>query len=230
MIYIEKCERQGWHLELHNVNDGELFTAPYRCGSWRHEGDCRQYKSQQDYSRMREAIASRTHWLHIVLTYPTWISDDLTALYRQGLSDWAKLRKRTKRRFKEYKYIQVWERTRKGYPHCHMAVSCERLYLACGTDPIHNFHQYLQADAVACGFGPIGWCETIHSPEIMSRYLSKLCEEISGNGKSYQIPVNAPPHFRRLRASVRLLPPIRKNPDITGEMKFYPLPGSELEE
>ena len=226
MLYIEKCEVQAWHLETWPKNgDGEHQCHPYRCGSWRHAGDCRLHKAQQDYSRIRDAIASRTHWLHVVLTYPTWTSEDVKALYRQGLHDWAKLRKRTKTRYGEYKYIQVWERTRKGYPHCHMAVSCERLFSECGSDPIRNFHNQLRDAAVECGFGKIGWCERIDSPEIMSKYLSKLCEEISGNGKDYQTPTNAPKNFRRLRASVRLLPPIRKNPDMTGVLRLYALDG-----
>jgi len=226
MDYITACQIEAWTLQTWpKLEPGNVQSSPFRCGSWRHEGPCRQFKGAQDFVRIRQAIEENTSWMHIVLTYPTWKSTDVVALYRQGLHDWSKLRKRTQRRYGNYKYIQVWEQTRKGYPHCHMAVSCTQLFEACSTDPIWNFHTLLREHAVDCGFGRIGWCDAIRDSGAMAGYLAKLCREMTGKGKAYQIPTNAPKGFRRLRASVRLLPPVDKNPDITGFLWFCDLCG-----
>jgi len=219
--YISACEVNAWHLELWPKDDpANVISAPYCCGSWRHQGACRLFKNAQDFARIKEAIESRDFWLHVVLTYPTWKSHDPKLLYRQGLYDWAKLRKRLHRRYKKMQYIQVWERTRRGYPHCHMAVTCERLFHDCNSDGILNFWELLRIPAVECGFGKIGWCKPIRNAGLMAGYLAKLEREMTGKGKDYQMPTNAPKGFRRLRASVRLLPPVRTNPDITGFLWF----------
>lgn len=221
MDYIDACTHEWWHVETWPKDKPEETQRhPFKCGSWRHEGDCRLFKGAQDFARIKEAIESRGHWLHIVLTYPTWLTSDVRQLYRDGLFHWAKLRKRTQRRFGDYKYIQVWEKTRNDYPHCHMAVSCEGLYKECNSDGILNFWELLRIPAVQCGFGKIGWCKPLRDAGLMAGYLCKLAREMTGSGKAYQIPVNAPRHFRRLRASSHLLPPPRKNPDITGALHF----------
>jgi len=49
----------------------------------------------------------------------------------------------------------------------------------------------------------------------MAAYTVKLAGEM---GKACQVPLNAPRHYRRLRASHGLLPPRPKNPDITGRL------------
>lgn len=167
--------------------------------------------------------------MHVVLTYPTWLTSNVKDLYTRGLHDWAKLRKRLHRRFKKMQYVQVWERTRKGYPHCHMAVTCERMYYCMGTDGILNWWEWLRVDATQCGFGKIGWCKPITRGPAMAKYLANLCAEVTGTGKAYQIPTNAPKGFRRLRASVGLLPPVHKNPDITGSLWFCDRNGEVLE-
>lgn len=226
MDYISACAGRAWTLQTWpKAEPWDTHESHFRCGSWRHAGPCRQFKGAQDFVRIKEAIESHRFWMHIVLTYPTWVGRDIAALYRHGLRDWSKLRKRTQRRYGDYKYIQVWEQTRKGFPHCHMAVSCARLFDGCGLDPIKNFHGLLRDQATASGFGKIGWCEPIRSAGAMAGYLGKLCREMTGCGKDYQIPTNAPKGFRRLRASVRLLPPVAHNPEITGFLWFCDLCG-----
>lgn len=220
MDYISACECQAWHLEVWNKQSPEeRKRIPFRCRSWRHEGDCRLWKGAQDFARISEAMLGRDHWLHITLTYDAKEYKDIKALFRLGLGQWARLRKRTQRLYGEYKYIQTWERHRSGYPHCHMAVSCERLYHLAVHRPVTNWRIFLRDHAVACGFGKVGWVERVHTHAAMAGYLSKLSRELTGSGKAYQVPTNAPRHFRRLRASVGLLPPPYSNHEITGILR-----------
>jgi hypothetical protein len=86
----------------------------------------------------------------------------------------------------------------------------------------------MQTSAVACGFGPIGWLEPLRSQEAMAGYFVKLARELTGEKDNLQIPIEAHAHFRRLRASVRLLPPPLKNPDMTGLLHFCRLDGEIL--
>jgi len=227
--YIHACTIKAWTIETWpKDNPEEIQAHPFRCGSWRHEGDCRLFKGAQDFARIKVALNSHAPWMHCVLTYPTGDYKDVKALFRLGLSQWSALRKRLKRRFGEFFYIQTWETTRRGYPHCHMALANLRLWRECGSDAINNFHRLLRDHAVAVGFGRIGWVDAIRNMDAMAGYLTKLARELTGKGKEYQVPVNAPRHFRRLRASVRLLPPVNKNPDISGVLRFCDLHGEIL--
>jgi hypothetical protein len=61
----------------------------------------------------------------------------------------------------------------------------------------------------------------------MAGYLVKLARELTGAAVKDQVPVNAPSHFRRLRASQGLLPPPYKNPEITGALHLEPLEAVE---
>lgn len=62
--------------------------------------------------------------------------------------------------------------------------------------------------AVAVGFGFRTWVEPLRpgAELTLAGYLTKLSRELTGAGFKDQVPVNAPPHFRRLRASRKLLP------------------------
>jgi len=128
--------------------------------------------------------------------------------------------------FGDIKYIQTWEIHETGWPHVHVAVSNEELWRISKRSPTSNWIDYVKPHAVACGFGPIGWVEPLRSKAAMAGYLSKMAAELTDSNIKSQVPVNAPRHFRRLRASVRLLPPPYKNPDITGVLRFCRNPES----
>lgn len=60
------------------------------------------------------------------------------------------------------------------------------------------------------------------SDERMSGYFVKLARELTGAGGKSQIPFDAPPHFRRLRASPGLLEPVHHG-DNTGYLVCRPM-------
>jgi hypothetical protein len=219
--YVSACQCFAWHLEVWKKDKpGETTRFPFRCRSWRHQGECRLWKGAQDFARIRDGMEKLTHWCHLCLTYDPKRWKEKNSLFRYAIFHWSKLRKRLIREFEDIKYIQTWEVQRNEYPHVHIAISNKDLYFACGKDKIGNFIRLVQASAVACGFGEIGSLDALRSRNAMAGYLVKLARELTGTGKDYQCPVNAPRHFRRLRASVRLLPPPIKDPDITGTLHF----------
>jgi hypothetical protein len=55
----------------------------------------------------------------------------------------------------------------------------------------------------------------------MAGYLVKLARELVGADNKSQIPWDAPPHFRRLRATRGLLPPVHKS-GMCGYLVFTP--------
>lgn len=232
MKYIKACECRQWHLRVwpRAVDDkGEIteqpeqaIAVPFRCRSWRHEGECREWKGSQDFARIREAIASRAFWCHMVVTYRNPGGEPDDAVFRKCVFHWAKLRKRIVRRFGKIQYIQTWEVHRSLWPHVHIAISNRNLQEAAVWEPKTNWIRLLLRSAHECGFGYVGWLEPLRSQDELAGYLVKIERELTGTGKEYQIPLNAPKNFRRLRASVRLLPPPYKNPDYTGELVKEP--------
>lgn len=226
MDYVTACQNQAWHLQTWpKIAPDETKAFPFRCRSWRCQGECRQWRGAQDFARIKVALESHSPWMHVVLTYQDSNYPNIKELFRLGLRQWAALRKRTQRRFGDYFYIQTWETTRRGVPHCHMSVANLRMWRECGPDPVNNFHRLMRAAAVDVGFGPIGWVEPIRDTAAMAGYLTKLARELTGQGKDYQIPVKAPRHFRRLRASRRLLPKPFKNEEMTGCIWFCNIEG-----
>jgi hypothetical protein len=230
MDYVSACECGAWHLEVwKKLEPHARRRVPFRCRSWRHAGSCRLWKGAQDFVRIRDGMAKLDHWSHLVLTFARPANISPTMLFRAGLSRWAKLRKRLTRTFGDIKYIQTWEVHRSGFPHIHLAISNVSLSeMSCNT-PKQNWKVLVEPLAVACDFGQIGWLERLRSREAFAGYLTKLARELTGAGKTYQVPTNAPRHFRRLRASQGVLPPVLRDPDITGVLHFCAADGEVIQ-
>lgn len=229
MDYVTACQQSAWSIETWPVDQPEeRVSHTFRCRSWRCQGECRQWKGAQDFARIKIAMESREHWCHMVMTYRHGAGQPTAKTFRECVLHWSKFRKRLTREYGEIKYIQTWEVHRSLWPHCHIAISNPFLQKACAWHPKTNWIKLLLRSASECGFGYVGWLEPIRSTGQMAGYLSKVFRELTGTGKDYQIPLNAPKNFRRLRASVRLLPPPIKNPDITGMLHFCQCDGEIL--
>lgn len=140
-------------------------------------------------------------------------------------------------------YVQTWERHRNGWPHANVLLTSQRLRALVEAWGVlerehgkngrtcqfpKRFRSWLRERAMAAGFGRSIWVEVIDTSDggaAMANYLLKLAVELTGapNKKGNQSPVNAPRHFRRIRASRNLLPsPRAKSGEWTGELLRAP--------
>jgi hypothetical protein len=223
MRYIDACQNQEWSVATWGRADGEdPRVRPYRCGSWRHEGDCRAACGACDFARIMQALSEHTNWTYFVFTYPCREWKSAQALYRFGLHSWGALRKRIVRKFGKILYIQTWEMHRNGKPHVNVVISNPEISrLAC-----ENYRalrrEWFIPNLVDIGFGRRCWIKPLYDQERLAGYLTKLGLELHGATNKDQIPINAPKHFRRLRASVRLLPKRFRDDTITGQLFKLP--------
>lgn len=219
MRYITACQCGRWYIETWKKDEPDnVRLIPYRCRSWRHEGECRLWNGAQMFCRVRDAILSLRNWTLLTLTYAQRGRELNAARFREAKEQWAKLRKRLIYDYEGIKYIQTWEVHKSGWPHVHIALSNSELYALCEYDGASNFANLIRHHATSVGFGGRGEITPLRSTGAVAGYLSKLARELVDGSVKSQIPVNAPPHFRRLRASRGLLPKVLRNEDYTGRM------------
>lgn len=234
MRYIKACIDGAWCLEVWDKENirGPHVVIPFRCNSWRHDGQCCLFKGWQDFTRVKAALESRWYWTYMVLTFDQ--KDFLTKgeQWIKAKDMWAKLRKRIERHFGRTDYIQTWERFLKGGAHCNIALANFHLWKQVDKhdreaerSAIATFGQgvkkefrtqfernWLEWHAVECGFGKVVWADRIdNNAKGMAGYLCSKAAELTGAGIKDQRPLDAPPHFRRLRASRGLLPKLDKS-------------------
>lgn len=217
MKYIDACENGAWTLEFLNRKTLRRWCVGFKCHSWRHDGECRRWKNAQDFVRIKGAIEKiGEEWVYVVLTFDRKSWDSIWKAYRGLLLCWARLRKRFVYSWGEVKYIALVEQHRDGWPHLNLLLYNRKLYEACQDDGWKQVRQgWLEPNAVECGFGFRTWIEPVRSEEAIAGYFVKLCGEIA---KVDQVPVEAPAHFRRIRASKGLLPSVYHNLEVTGRL------------
>lgn len=216
--YVKACAAQAWTLILHNTTTGEITILPFRCRSWRHEGECRRRKGAQDFVRIREALKKRPAWVYMVLTEKRRGSK--REAYKRIWRKWQSLRQWIQRSFKggKLEYIALVEQHKDGWPHVNILVYLPAFVAAAQAD-WQTLRRKVNKAAIRCGFGLHFWLEPVRSNAAIAGYFVKLCHEVA---KITQSPVEAPRRFRRLRASRGLLPPVHKNPDLTGMLATKP--------
>lgn len=213
--YVRACDDGAWSLALWR-RDGQPLdeagtwwrTTAYRCHSWRHAGDCGRQRAAEDVRRIQAGLATE-RVEDLVYLVATWdqakFGGNFARAYRGILRCWSRLRKRLIREWGPLRYVAVVERHASGYPHLNVILINPALGSACaGTGWKTVRTGWLRAALLECGFGEISWLEPVRSRAAIATYVSKLAGEI---GKASQVPLEAPPHFRRLRASRGLLPP-----------------------
>jgi len=219
MDYIDACQNGRWSVETWPKDGtGPGTVRPFKCHSWRHEGECREWCDDCDFSRILAAVKSRQNWTVNVLTYPHAKWPNTSDLFKFGVVSWSRLRKRLQRKFGKIEYIQTWEIHKSGYPHVNIAISNHSLYLLAESDFFRTKRDILDPMGKEVGFGHWTWFEALKSPEGYSGYILKKAAELTGANAKDQTPINAPRHFRRLRASQKLLPPRFRDDTITGRL------------
>jgi len=160
-----------------------------------------------------------------VFTYPAgdW-RKQINKLFRFGVVSWSRLRKRIIHEFGPIQYIQTWEVHKSGVPHVNVVISNQSIFESARWNLRALKRDWLEPAVVGSGFGKISYMRPIYDKSGMAGYLTKLCRELTGATVKDQVPVNAPPHFRRLRASRGLLAPRHKQTSYTGRIVQSPLP------
>lgn len=223
--YVQACRAGSWHLKLWPKETGKAVLIPYCCCSWRHEGHCRHAKGALDFCRIRDAIKTRKDWTYLVLTFDPAFWPSAWQQCKQGVVLWSRLRKRLTREFGPIQYVQTWECHKSGLMHVNVLVGNKKLHALCSNGGWREFRQrWLKPAAVEVGFGFVCWVEPMRKKGGMAGYLVKLARELTGGGKDYQIPVDSPRHFRRLRASRGLLPPVETTGEWSGFLVSGPIP------
>jgi len=239
--YVAACEQGRWTIKTWpKANPEKVGYHQFECRSWRHAGKCRQWKGAQDFVRVKEALESREGWLYLVLTFDQSRWKNEWASYRGGGKMWNnRLRSSLTRKYGKIDYIQTWERHQSGFPHVNLVIHSKAMLGACTVeDCTHRrkvgsrvglcagyaaLRQEIKRAAIDAGFGPVLWLEPMRTRDGLAGYMTKLSRELVGAGVKNQVPVNAPAHFRRLRASRDLLPPMHKNDKFTGELLQVPV-------
>lgn len=229
MTYIEACQNGDWHLHLWPIDQAhedaeQCQRVPFSCRSWRHDGDCRKWKGALDWWRVKEALKKRTDWVFVTLTFHQ--PDDSWGrwqTYFKAMPCWDTLRKRLVRYYGKIQYISTWERHQLGGCHGHFVIGNAELYHDYNFDPLNWTNLYLSVQAEEVGFGYQCHATTVYGPAGLAGYLTNLHTELIGAGTKKQVPVDAPRHFRRIRASRGLLPP-PPEPELQGQLVKLPLP------
>lgn len=206
---MSACRSKRWHLVLWNPLDPELKVqhVPWSCRSWRHEGACRLWRGASDFQRVRKGIGSLDKWSSVVLTFAQGDWPSPWHQYRASGVLWSYLRKRLDREFGHVNYIQTWERFQKGGIHVNIALSNVDFSYRLENFGRENMERWLRPHARACGFGWRLSVKPMTDEGQLAGYMTKLAKELTGCGAKNQVPLDAPPHFRRLRASHGVLPP-----------------------
>jgi hypothetical protein len=215
MKSVIACESGAWTIASWKVKKpGRVHLRPFKCQSWRHEGECRERAGARDFVRCKQGIESRDGWLYVVLTYDQKRWSGQWAAFKAGGKMWNKLRSRLVRRYGKIDYLQTWEAHQNGFPHVNLVMHNEEMLKRCEGNGWKKFRQELKKMAVEVGFGMVLTVETVRDEKKMAGYITKLSRQLSALPKEMtganvkdQTPVNAPKHFRRLRASRGLLPP-----------------------
>ena len=219
--YIDACESGDWTLVLGDLTTGEVKRLAYKCKSWRHTGPCAQARNAQDFARINAALERHPieDIVYLVVTFP-----QRGRTVRQGYealaAAWPKLRKRLVREYGPIEYVGVAEEHRTGWPHMNLILVNAQLGRACQGDGWKIERKRMLPHLQACGFGVQRWLEPARSRGSLAGYLTKLAASFGSTvgevAKLSQVPLTAPPGFRRLRSSRGFLPSKPKDKNITG--------------
>lgn len=226
--YVRGCNNQGgkWTLtlwkpeELRSHGRAKATVLPYFCKSWRCPGPCRRYKASQMFARIKSAVEGHepAEVAYMVLTVDRKDYFGDTHAYVQLYRAWTVLRKRLIRMLGPFDYVITVERHVDGWPHLNIMLVGEP-WRACQGDGWRKLRHQIKRHVMESGFGLRIWLEGARSAEALSGYFVKMARNLDDHPddeldstikeavKESQLPVNAPPHFRRLRSSVRFLPP-----------------------
>lgn len=224
---VVACADGKWHLKVwRRSSPNQKKCLPFKCKSWRHAGDCRQAREEADRWRVTQALRrdstayGRAALIWGVLTIDRKDYVDEFEAFERLRRAWQSMRQAVERKHGAiFGHVSTVEVHRSGWPHLNVVLVSPGLGAALSEKPKATL-RWWRSHARACRLGRVASLEPVKSPEGVAKYIAKISDA--------QVPLNAPSHFRRLRASQGFLPPLPKNPDWTGELVAEPLPRRPL--
>jgi hypothetical protein len=209
---------------------GQTSAIPYKCGSRRHAGECRDHWRQKLWARLRDGaigMADASHVLFVTFTLTSrWhrrVSDSSRAEAHRVASlevgRWLEATAlRCKRSGERLQYFWIREDTKRGIAHIHALLVSSVL-----ADEV-------RAWAHPKNMAPAAWYELATSGGVLGRmdaqvarskgavtgYVTKVLGEVTKEGQTSEILRR---HQRSYGASRGFLAPIRKNPNMTGHLE-----------
>jgi len=224
--YVRACMMDWWTFAFAKKSSPRAVRAvPFRCKSWRHKGTCAAEKGGQDAARIAAAIAGRERdAFFLTLTFDPREEPDPFASFAAVYRCWRKASKRIRRGWGAFGYVATVEQTKRGWAHFHAVLFAPGLRkAAAAADWAGTGWKSFQAAMVGSGFGRIMYMDPVRTPAAAARYIAKLSIELARADVKDQTPVDAPPHFRRLRASRGVLPPPKKTGAYLGRLLKCPI-------
>ena len=240
--------KAGWAKRAMRENTGEVgdrVVIPYRCGSWRCRR-CRDFARRRDFVRIEAALERQNpkDVLFLVLTLDpkrNGLADPFEGFERM-CSMWKLFAQTLRRELGGFEgYVSTVEVHASGRPHLNVILVSKALAAGLrGKHPSQTV-EALKRAALAAGFGYSLSAEVPRSMGALTSYIVKTAGETEDRirqraeaartvgevTKLSQLPVNAPPHFRRLRSSPGFLPPVVRSLQWTGRLEFAP-PSAEV--
>jgi len=178
------CSSGTWTVVTYDRADRRNPSAQrFFCKSWRCDGDCRLWKSAQDFARIKEALQSCSYLTYHVLTFDPkdWGDNEhWYGQYKGSMRCWDLMRKSIVRRWGEIAYVQTWERNKNKGLHCNLVLESEPIWKDLQASKYH-FRNEWESIAVASGFGKINWSEHVRGERGgLAGYLVKLSKELTG--------------------------------------------------
>ena len=218
--WMKACACQAWHLPLRSLKTGKMKRVPWRCRSWRHQGECARWVAKRDFARISEALDGFDpgNIVYVVLTLDQEKEKGTAEqAYQTMWRRWQSLRQWLEREYGKFGYVGTIEQHRTGWPHFNLVLVNHRFAKAIreqtkgksGVAP-----SWLKAAAVRAGFGYRAWAQAPRDVRELSGYIVKLAHRESLTGevtKLTQLPLRAPAGTRRLRSSRCFLAPTYKS-------------------
>jgi hypothetical protein len=180
----------------------QVTRRPYVCGSWRHEGPCRQHDAHVAFARIKEAAEgySADGWCYLVLTLDRhgtysgkrrWLDareayKELSRMSRNLMASLARMAKAAGWAFDRRAWCAVVEAHRSGWPHVNLMLHCPALAAqlrreraeiaarACTAREEILARGELLERIVATGWGVQSTAEAARNNEALAGYLVKL--------------------------------------------------------
>ena len=189
----------GHRILIETPSGFEVQTVP--CKSW-HCQTCRPWR----VSQLKELILSGHPSTLLTLTANPRVHRDPEAAALDLMRAWRSLRKYLRRHYpdQEIEYLGVWERTKKGWPHLHLAMRMPYV-------PQRLLSERMYRLATA----PIVDIRSIHSQNQLVHYLAKALTKAPAKWKGlkryfrsrhYQLePISCPEHLDRAEKAWAIL-------------------------